>query len=349
MIWSIYTFVVCLFISINPSATAMSKRTSVAPFANEAIGVRTIQYQDNERNRPIIVEFWYPTDEADASFDYIEDCVWVHPKEVRNVAISSKISSYPLILMSHGHRGDRRERTWLVDALVRQGYVVASVEHHGNVWHQYNPLSGFCFWDRAKDVSFMLTRLLEEPDLKTHIDADRIGFVGYSMGGMTGLALAGAEAKYAKEIAKAQQHQAGEISQEAFNLLDFSESEKNYREPRIRSILLICPATFAYLPEALRQIKTPIGLIASIDDEVLPHKEHAHKIIKNVTPYKLKLLRNKTSHYAFLNHMTEKGRQLFQRTTTDPASLNWAPIHKQATDFAIKFFQETLPQKEEKK
>lgn len=349
MIWSIYTFIVYLSAFIHMSADALSKGDTLSSFNSEAIGVRTFHYQDSGRNRPVIVEFWYPTDEIGVSLDISEDSVWIHPKEVRDVNISSRFSSYPLILMSHGYRGDRREGTWLVDALVRQGYLVASVEHHGNTWHQFNPLSGFCFWDRAKDISFALTRLLEDSELKQTIDKDRIGFIGYSMGGMTGLALAGAEVRAAKQIAIAQQSQTGlVIPEEVFNQIDFSEAEKNYKDPRIKSVLLICPATFAYLPETLKKIKTPIGLIASLDDELLPHKEHAYKIIKNVIPHKLKLLRNKTSHYAFLNKMSEKGYQILQKSSSSTASPNLASIHKETTTFAIKFFQETLPRNEEK-
>lgn len=339
MIWTVYTFVLCLFGITQPAA--MQKRSDAA-FTSDAIGVRTLNFYDETRKRPVIVEYWYPTDEQNVVYDLNGDGVWIHPKEARNVSISSQKKSYPLILMSHGHRGDRRERTWLADALVRQGYVVASVEHHGNAWYAYNPLSGFCFWDRAKDISFTLTCLLESPEFKDQINQQKIGFIGYSMGGMTGLALAGAEAKYAKEIATMQLKLAGEVSQESFNELDFSEAEKSYLEPRIRSILLICPATFAYQAESLKQIKTPIGLIASLDDEVLPHKEHAHKIMLNLNLFKIKLLKNKTSHYAFLNRMTDKGYTMLQKAVGNPSGINWAPIHKDATQFAITFFKETL-------
>lgn len=320
----------------------MQKKPSEALYSNDAIGVRTLNFHDKARNRPVIVELWYPTDEQNTLQDHIEDSVWIHPKEARDVSISEKKKKYPLILMSHGHRGDRRERTWLVDALVRQGYMIASVEHHGNAWYQYNPLASFCFWDRAKDISFTLTCLLNNIEFQEHIDHQKIGFVGYSMGGMTGLALAGAEAKYAKEIAKMQLKHAGDVSQESFNELDFTDAEKNYFEPRIRSILLICPASFAYQPDALKNIKTPIGLIASLDDEVLPHNEHAEKIIQNTNPLKLKLLTNKTSHYAFLNRMTEKGYAILQKAVGNPSGINWTPIHKDATEFAITFFKETL-------
>ncbi len=337
MIWTIFF---CLFGVANPFA--MQKHQTEVVFTNDAIGVQTLNFYDEKRERPVIVELWYPTDEQNVLYEVNGDGVWIHPKEARNVTISNQKKRYPLILMSHGHRGDRRERTWLAEALVRHGYVVASVEHCGNVWYQYNPLSSFCFWDRAKDISFALTCLLESTEVKNQIDHQKIGFVGYSMGGMTGLALAGAQAKFAKEIAKMQLKLAEGVSQEAFDKLDFSDAEKNYLEPRIRSILLICPATFAYQGENLKQIKTPIGLIASVDDEVLPHKDHALKIIQNIHPFKIKLLKNKTSHYAFLNQMTKKGYTILQKAVENQTSVNWAPIHKDATQFAISFFNETL-------
>lgn len=341
MFWSIYSFFVFLM-SIWPpqEAEAMSKKTHALPFNNEAIGVQTFKYEDVTRNRPVIVELWYPTDEP-ISPQQIEEDVWIHPKEARNVSLSSKISSYPLILMSHGHRGDRRERTWLADALARNGYLVAAVEHHGDSWYKHDPLMTFKFWERAKDISFSLSCLLENPHLKERIDANRIGFVGYSMGGMTGLALAGAQAKYAQAIAQVQYEQSEGISLEEFNGVDFAEAEKSYQEPRIHSILLICPATFAYLPEALKSVKTPIGMIASLDDELLPHSDHAAKIMEHAPPRKTKILKNRVSHYAFLNKMTKKGRDLLKKGVNEP--VDWQPVHKETADFAIEFFEDTLP------
>lgn len=330
-----------LILAELPSLIGMNKNTTQPAYISEAIGVKTFEYQDAKRNRPVIVEFWYPTDEMNTTQEVQEDSVWVHPKEARNVSFSNRQTTYPLILMSHGHRGDRRERTWLVDSLVRQGFLVASVEHFGSCWHQFNPLSSFCFWDRAQDVSFALDRILEDKELLTKIDTKKIGFVGYSMGGMTGLALAGAEAKNAKEIAAKELSQLGQIPVSVLDAIDFSLAEKSYYEPRIRSMLLICPAAFAYLPEGLRKIKGTIGLIASLDDEVLPHKEHGRKIIQYLMPRKLKIMKNKTSHYAFLNPLTEKGYKILEKAVPS-SSVNWTGVHKEATEFAIRFFQETL-------
>ena len=342
MIYPIYAFILFIM-SMWQGAHAMSKKTKQPAFTNEVIGVQTFEYTDSSRNRPVLVELWYPTDE-NSSAQNVEEDVWIHPKEARGVSLSSKNTKYPLIVMSHGHRGDRRERTWLADSLARHGYIVAAVEHHGNAWYKYDPKMSFKFWERAKDITFSLTQILNEPGIKDHIDQERVGFVGYSMGGMTGLALAGAQAKYAQAISKVLHEQTGEITLEEFNGLDFSEADKDYQEPRIRSILLICPATFAYLPEALKTVKTPIGLLASLDDELLPHSDHAAKIMEYAPPKKTKLLKNKVSHYAFLNRMTEKGVKILQKGVKKP--VDWTPIHKETADFAIEFFEETLPAKE---
>lgn len=310
---------------------------------SDAIGVRTLRYEDGGRKRPVVIELWYPTNRSGISLDAPTDIVWIHPKEARNVPLLERDSPYPLIVMSHGHRGDRRERSWLADLLVRQGYVVAAVEHFGNTWNEYNPLVSLRFWERAKDVSFALDRLFDEPFLEGAIDANRVGFVGYSLGGMTGLALAGAQAKNAREIVLYQQGQIKEVSPEAIAAIDFSEADKDYKEPRIRSMLLLCPAIFIYPPESLSQIKIPIGLVAAINDEVLPHKEHAYQIIKHLVPYKLKVMRKEISHYAFLNRITEAGHKILQKAVrSDPPSCDRTALHSEVGAFCIEFFKETL-------
>jgi predicted dienelactone hydrolase len=328
------------FLTLPLAIFSMGSKVNQPLFNNEAIGVHTYKYEDKDRKRPVTVEFWYPTDEEVAQNETSQEEVWIHPKEARDAKLSEKRASYPLIMMSHGYRGDRRERTWLVDSLVRQGFVVASVDHFGNVWNQFDPIASLCFWDRAKDISFAISAVLEEPDLKMKINQTKIGFVGYSMGGMTGLALAGAQAHHVKEIVKKTSDVS--IPEPVLSTIDFAEAEKNYRDPRIRSMLLICPAAFAYMPDSLKQIKVPIGIIASLDDEVLPHKEHAHKIIKYVIPHRVKILRNKASHYAFLNRMTEKGYKVLQKVVSSSSVENWIPIQREATAFTLKFFQETL-------
>lgn len=311
----------CLIVAIG-SLQAMSK----AP-RSENIGVRTLRYEDEQRKRPVLVELWHPTT-ASGPFDAPADPDWIHPKEIRNVPISG--NQHPLIILSHGHGGDRRDRSWLAECLVRNGFVVASVEHYGNSWRSYNALISLRFWERARDISYAITQLLQDPGLQHKFDPKRIGFIGYSLGGMTGLALGGAKAQNVKEIITAmQQKNFKEIDLQLVEQVDFSEAQGSFADLRIKAMVLLAPATFVFPPQAMKDVKVPVALVASKGDEVLPFQDHAFKVITHLVPAKLKLLQDKTSHSVFLNRV-------------HPGEIDRLNIHKEVGAFIIEFFKEQL-------
>ncbi len=305
------------------------------------VGVRTVTYQDAVRKRPVLVEIWYPTQKK-GPIDLPQD-IWIHPPEIRNAPLSEHRATYPLILMSHGHGGDRRDRSWLVESLVKNGYIVVSIEHHGNSWRTYDPLLSLRFWERARDVSFVLSEILKDPLFNGHVDIDQIGFIGYSMGGLTGLSLAGAKAENVKQVIQNHQDRFKEIDPAIVENIDFSEAEKDFADPRIKAILLLSPATFVYTPETLKQVKTPVALVATEHDEVLPHQDHAHQIITHLSPTKVKLLHDKISHYAFLNRVTEMGKkQIEPDIATDSIQSSRPQLHKDVSQFTVEFFGDVL-------
>jgi predicted dienelactone hydrolase len=52
------------------------------------------------------------------------------------------------------------------------------------------------WWDRARDISVLIDKLLADPQLGAHIDSSRIGVAGFSLGGYTSLATVGARLAY---------------------------------------------------------------------------------------------------------------------------------------------------------
>lgn len=334
-------FLVVSFSAMNP-LPAMMKPPGGLHLTTESSGVCTFRYEDTSRKRPVVVELWYPTHSA-GPFDEPSDQIWIHPKEIRNAPISSLVQNYPLIVMSHGHGGDRRERTWLAEHLVRYGYIVAAVDHHGNTSNTFNLLESLRFWERGRDISYAIDRLLKEPMLTGKIDPNRIGFVGYSLGGMTGLGLGGATVGAVDEIIAAAAGKHKDIKPEMIAQLDFVEAKKSLKDDRIRAMLLICPASFVYQPESLKNIKIPVGLIAAINDEVLPYREHAYQIIRHLVPAKLKMMRKEISHYAFLNRVSEEGKKFVQKHLySDPPCCDRVSIHREVSAFAVEFFREFL-------
>lgn len=324
------------------SLFAMSKpSTAFHPIEN--VGVHTARYEDVKRDRPVVVEIWYPTDQK-GPVDVPEDPVWVHPKEVRDVPMLK--GAFPMIIMSHGHGGDRRDRSWLVEPLVKNGFIVASVEHYGNSWRSYNPAITLRFWERAKDVSFAISQLVKDPMWKGQIDSKRIGFIGYSMGGMTGLILGGAKMQNAKKIAVqflAKYKEVDKINLEMVEATDFAEADGSFADPRIKAMALLSPATFAIPAESFKKIKVPVALVASEGDEVLQHEEHALKIVENLKQAKLKLFRDKVSHYVFLNRVSDIGKDLLRPDIqTEGIQKDRLKIHEEVNNFLLAFFKEHL-------
>ncbi len=70
---------------------------------------------------------------------------------------------------------------------------MAGTNHPGNNAVEPMTRDGFMlWWERATDASEVLDGVLADPMLGPHVDRDRIGAVGFSLGGYTVLELAGA-------------------------------------------------------------------------------------------------------------------------------------------------------------
>ena len=82
---------------------------------------------------------------------------------------------------------------WLAYHLASRGYIAAAVDHHGNTTAEKQQFAqgATLVWERPKDPSVVLDKLLTDPQFGSHIDADRIGAAGFSLGGYTVIALAG--------------------------------------------------------------------------------------------------------------------------------------------------------------
>lgn len=318
-------------------ASAWRAEPMSKPPASHSIGVKTASYMDAARQRPVMVEIWYPTSTVETHSDGTpQEDLWIHPKEIRDAPLLLE-GKAPLILMSHGYGGDRRDRSWLAEPLVKAGWIVASVEHYGNSRTTFDHGLTLKFWDRPRDVSFALDNLLKEPFLQEKLDTTKIGFVGYSLGGMTGLALAGGVPDRIEEAFAENQKLMQDIPAQALQKVDFSEANRSFKDPRIGALVLLAPANFIYTPKALQQIQVPVALVSSIHDETLPHKEHAYPIIQNVVPRKLKVFREKVTHSAFLNRMSPLGKK---KIKTRASNADRAAVHEQVKAFATEFFAE---------
>src|SRR5437762_6086854 len=98
---------------------------------------------------------------------------------------------FGFIVISHGAGGFSLNHRDLAMALASHGYVVAAPTHPRG---KHSDISGVGVWvGRPKQVSRVIDALLEDTELGSHIQRERIGVVGHSNGGYTALAVAGAK------------------------------------------------------------------------------------------------------------------------------------------------------------
>lgn len=332
-----------LFIAFVQPLSALS-RSSKSLEAPPAIGVATYSYLDETRSRPVTVEFWYPANNGQEVLGPLDEDVWIHPQELRDAPFTKGAKHLPMIVMSHGHAGDRRDRSWLAEKLVLSGYVVASIDHHGNTWNTINTADTLQFWERPRDVSFAIDCLLADSRLAGRIDEKQIGFAGYSLAGLTGLFLAGAVPDGVEVFLEKNKGQFPELTPEILANVDLSPAKRSYYDPRIKAVFLMAPATWCFgEKKTLKTLKTPVGIVATLSDEVLAFREHMEPLIAQAVPARLKLLRKGESHFVFLNRTTEKGKAVLgERVFRDPPGRDRREIHREVGTFAVEFFNQFL-------
>lgn len=289
------------------------------------IGYRTGAFEDPSRphwredgHRPMVWSLWYPA----------VDAVTVHPDglfELGRVAIDAPFAAdhpHPLVIISHGTGGVTESLSWLARGLVDSGYVVAGVNHHGNCGGEPYLAEGFsCWWERARDTTVLLDTLLDG-EFSTKIDAEHVAHVGFSLGGYTTIALAGARTSIPvfeawnatlrtpmrgpKEFSDLMDELDTLAQTSATYQASMARHANDYSDARIRSFVAIAPAPTvqAFTSMSLGAITHPVTLITGGMDREAP-KEVCADWLKAQNPlFRYHNLGEKVGHYTFLSGPT---------------------------------------------
>lgn len=199
-------------------------------------------YASIDTNRKIKIQIWYPSDNVDGYdlIPWLEDGRIVAqglasdmglPKFILNhtelissnshqrAPISDHLSTYPVVVISHGWRGFRNLHTDLAEELASQGYVVISIDHtYGSVATVFDDnniayLNSDALPDResnddfleyanqlvytyAGDIKLTLDQLemmnqgLIQSQFEGKLNLSEIGLLGHSTGGGAGVSVA---------------------------------------------------------------------------------------------------------------------------------------------------------------
>jgi predicted dienelactone hydrolase len=209
---------------------------------------------------------------------------------------------FPLVILSHGSGGEYYNHTWLIDSLIENGFIVAALNHPMNTTRDNTDEGVISVWHRPRDISVLLDYLLNDSNWVNVIDENRIGAAGFSSGGYTVLALAGAI--YDPELMSAyctsqERGKDCELATDSSNV-DFRDSSASYKDERIKSVFSMAPAVGSSITkESLAEIELPVFIIASKDDELVNPKQGAIRYAENIPLSDLVLLPS-GGHFIFL-------------------------------------------------
>lgn len=232
---------------------------------------RSLSFRDDSRNRVVPVSIYWSPD-------------------------AKGRTPGPLVVLSHGFGADRFFLKYMAEHLASHGLTVVSIEHPGSnvqalMEMPLDPniaetpsrlLPASEFLDRPRDVSFVLDRLAElsqgNTDYSGAFNTEDVTIIGHSLGGYTGLALAGAKLDLRSLKSFCQNIQPLGVSPADWlqcAAVDLPEQQADLSDPRIKQVIAMNTLTGQLFGKAgLSEVKVPTLLLTGTQDGVTPTLEH---------------------------------------------------------------------------
>lgn len=246
---------------------------------------------------------------------------------------------FPLILLSHGTGGSRWDLHDFATGLARRGFLVASLDHPGDNFHDHSGLGkDTVLLGRPLQMSALLDAVLTRHEFAAHADPARIGAAGFSAGGYTVLVLAGAHPdfgllrQYCRAYPRDPEFCTGwKVERTRPDLVARAD-------PRIRAVFAMAPVGIYFDRASLAGVRVPVSIVAGASDPVLPLAANAARIRDELPrPPDFDLVPG-AGHYVFLAPCTAALRRQAPVICNDPPGVNRAALHAALIARAARFF-----------
>ncbi len=246
----------------------------------------------------------------------------------------------PLVVISHGHTGSLLNHHDIGETLADAGFVVAAINHPGDSFSDMSRQADISvFVERPTDIKRLIDYMLSGSSDAAKIDAESIGFFGFSRGGYTGLVLAGGNPDFAEanvpcpdpKLPICQQIQRKQLPNEPLA-----------HDRRIKAYVLADPLDEFPTSASLKDVKAPIQLWASQfgGDGVLPETMPA---LAGALPQKPEFhVVPGAAHFAFLAPCPEKLKKDAPTVCVDGNGFDRVAFHKQLDEKVVAFFKAKL-------
>jgi predicted dienelactone hydrolase len=314
----------------------------------------TRQNWDASGARPLAWSLWYPA-QGDGQLIHSADMSWFKQHAVAYGA-KPRLTDRPfrLVLLSHGSGATPSAIEWLAYGLAQQGFVVLAVHHHGHTGSEPYRAEGFlCMWERARDLSSLLSDSIWQRALGAPID-DQVDVAGFSAGAYTAMLLMGARVAYSQfepdnpvkspirgprefpdlvdELTKLQSHK---VFRESWD-----RRRDSYADSRIARALVIAPgrSVLGFDIDSLQRIRKPILLIVGDADTVASPQECCQWLHDSVPESQSQIIGGGVGHYTFLSEGTAEGERAAPELFADGQGLKRRAVHRRVVALASEFF-----------
>ncbi len=285
-------------------------------------------------DRSIVARIYYPTANGKTTKS-VSHGIWKIRASADNTPLAPQKDPYPLVVFSHGWQGDRFGNSWIAEALVDAGYIVAMIDHTHNTSYEHSDEFVYTsVWQRPLDLSALLDHLLQHPTWSQCIDKNKIAAGGFSLGGLTALWLTGIEGDV-NAFKDAMQRYARwadwpvSVKKRASSV-DWTKATRSYYDPRIKAVFAMAPDLGkGFTPEGLKKAQIPVLLIVGDQDTITPAQINAEFYGSHIKGAELLTIK-KTGHYTFLNTCSSVGRAITPHLCNDAGSVSRAIAHEKA-------------------
>ncbi len=258
------------------------------------MGVQTITILDEERQRPLTVDVWFPITDAAGlpphQYTFLPGVYYESPTAVSADATNiAPDGPYPLVVYSHGSGGLRYIASDYAEEIASHGYIVVAPDHTGNTTAERITRTEAEFdvtaLNRPQDVATVIDEMTNPDNTDTsgfvaNLDADRIAVTGHSFGGFTAYAMASG---YTNDLGTVE------------------------ADPRVDAIIALAPATGdgsgrLLSDDQLAAITIPSLVIVGTNDQTTPATPNVDRPweLSNSNPrYRLDLI--DAQHQSFTN------------------------------------------------
>lgn len=260
----------------------------------------------------------------------------------------SNAQRFPLVLLSHGSGGAPLAHRQLAESLARQGIVVVAPNHLGDAAGRPRAASqATILTARPRQAIEALKAVLDDKRFADHVDPDRMGMIGFSAGGYTGLVLAGASPDFDRATAYCAgagrsdpgSCRPGQNKPEAAPaLLD------GWQRPTMagmKALVLMDPLSMFFASKDLSNVTVPILLLRPKDTSYLNAEQNALALSQNL-PSPPKQIEVDGSHFVFIDPCPDALMLEAPSICKDADGVDRISVHRQLEAETAKFLLDIL-------